>query len=78
MSNRKSRRRAAAVRRSAQPVSSVERRQLLFRVGLVLLAILAVAGLAIYASRIMTLYVPARFRFLAVMAFFAISQMLSS
>jgi hypothetical protein len=52
MSNRKSRRRAAAVRRSAQPVSSAERGQLLLRVGLVLLAILAV------------------------MAFFAISQML--
>lgn len=52
MSNRKSRRRAAAVRRSAQPVSTVERRQLFLRVGLVLLAIVAV------------------------MVFFAISQML--
>jgi hypothetical protein len=42
MSNRKSRRRAAAVHRSAPPVSSVERRQLFIRVGLVLLAIAAV------------------------------------
>ena len=42
MSNRKSRRRAAAVHRSAKPVSLVERRQLFVRVGLVLLAIAAV------------------------------------
>ena len=44
MSNRKSRRRAAAVRRSAQPVSAVERRQLVSRVGLVLAAVVAVVA----------------------------------
>lgn len=42
MSNRKARRRAAAVRRSAKPASAVERRQLVSRVGLVLGAIVAV------------------------------------
>ncbi len=42
MSNRKSRRRAAAVHRSAPRVSPAERRQLITRVGLVLLAIFAV------------------------------------
>ena len=42
MSNRKSRRRAAAVRRHAKPASAVERRQLVSRVGLVLGAIAAV------------------------------------
>ncbi len=44
MSNRKSRRRAAAVHRSAPPVSSVERRQLFIRVGVVLAAIAAVVA----------------------------------
>ena len=44
MSNRKSRRRAAAVRRSAPAASSAERRQLISRVGLVLLAIVAVVA----------------------------------
>lgn len=42
MSNRKSRRRAAAIRRQAKPASAVERRQLISRVGLVLGAIAAV------------------------------------
>lgn len=44
MSNRKSRRRAAAVRRSAKPASPLERRQLISRVGLVLAAIVAVVA----------------------------------
>lgn len=42
MSNRKSRRRAAAVRRSSKPATPLERRQLFSRVGLVLLAIAGV------------------------------------
>jgi hypothetical protein len=44
MSNRKSRRRSAALRRSAKPATPLERRQLISRVGLVLLAIAAVVA----------------------------------